>query len=56
MIDNEYMTDRHMDSVMVCICLAQGVALMEDVVLIECVTVGVGFKTLILSAWKSVLC
>ena len=43
---------------MVCISLAQGVALLEGVVLLEwvwsrwcrCVSVGVGFKTLILAA------
>jgi hypothetical protein len=50
--------------VMVCKCLAQGVALFGDVALLEwvwpcwsrCVTVGVGFKTFILAAWKPVFC
>ena len=37
---------------MVYICLTQGVALFEGVTLLECVTVSVGFKTLILIAWK----
>jgi len=47
---------------MVCTCLPQGVALFGGVALLEwmwpcwskCVTVGVGFKTLLLAAWKSV--
>ena len=38
-------------SVMVCICLAQGVALLGGVV-----TVGMGFKTLILASQKPVFC
>jgi hypothetical protein len=50
------------DTVMVCICLVQGVALLGGVALLEwmwpcwssCVTVGIGFKTLILAAWKPV--
>ena len=45
---------------MVCKSSAQGVALLEGMALLEwvwpfwskCVTVGVGFKTLILAAWK----
>jgi hypothetical protein len=49
-------------NVMVCICSAQGVALLGGVALLEwmwpcwsrCVTVGVSFKTLILAAWKLV--
>jgi hypothetical protein len=49
-------------NVMVCICSAQGAAPLEGMTLLEqmwpcwsrCVTVGVGFKTLILTAWKSV--
>ena len=44
--------------------LAQGVALLEDVALLEyvcpswsrCVTMGVGFKTLVLATWKPVFC
>jgi hypothetical protein len=43
--------------VMVCLCSAQGVALLEDVALLSrCVTVGVGSKTLLLAAWKLILC
>ena len=50
--------------VMACICLAKGVTLLEGVALLEsvwpccsrCVTVGVDFKTLILSSWKLVFC
>jgi hypothetical protein len=43
--------------VMVCICLAQGAALLGGVVLWNrCVTVGVGFNTLVLAAWKPVFC
>jgi hypothetical protein len=46
---------------MVYICSAQGVTLLEGMGLLEsvcpcrsrCVTVGVGYKTLILAAWKS---
>ena len=49
---------------MVCICSAKGLAILECVALLEYVwpcgsrhvTVGVGFKTLILAAWKSVFC
>jgi hypothetical protein len=44
-------------NVMVCICLAKGVALLGGVTLwSRCVTVDVGFKTPILAAWKSVFC
>jgi hypothetical protein len=45
-------------SVMVCICSAQGVVLLEGVgpCWNRCVTVGVGFKTFILAAWKAVFC
>ena len=47
---------------MVCICLAWRVAVLGGVALLEwvwpcwsgCVTVGVGFKTLLLAAWKSI--
>ena len=50
------------DGVMVCICLAQGVALLGSMALLvwvwpcwsRCVTVGMGFKTLVLAAWKQV--
>jgi hypothetical protein len=35
------------------LCLAQGVALLDSVALLECDTVGVGFKTFILAAWKT---
>jgi hypothetical protein len=50
--------------VMVCLCSAPGVTLLGGVALLEwvwpcwsgCVTVGVGFKTLIIDAWKSVFC
>ena len=44
--------------VMVCLCLAQGVALIGIGValLSRYVTVGVGFKTLILADWKPVFC
>jgi hypothetical protein len=49
---------------MVCICLTLGVALLEGVDRLElawscgsrCVTVSIGFMTLILAAWKPVLC
>jgi hypothetical protein len=49
---------------MVYICLAQGMALLEGVALLEwvwpcwsrCVTVVVGYKTLILASWKPVFC
>ena len=49
---------------MVCICLAQGVALLEGMALLEwvwpfwskCVTVGEGKKTLILASWKPIFC
>jgi hypothetical protein len=49
---------------MVCICLTQRVALLGGVALLEqvwpcwsgCVTVDVGFKILILAAWKPVFC
>jgi hypothetical protein len=52
------------EGVMVCICLGQGMALLEGEALLEyvwpcwstCVTVDVGFMTLILVAWNSVLC
>ena len=40
------------------ICLVQGVALLEGVALFEWVwpvTMGMGFKTLVLAAWKPVL-
>jgi hypothetical protein len=41
---------------MVCVCLAQGVALFGGVALLEyvchCRYVQIGFKTLILAAWK----
>jgi hypothetical protein len=48
--------------VMVCICLVQGVALLEDLALLEevwpcwsrCITVGLGFNTLLLTTWKAV--
>jgi hypothetical protein len=51
-------------SVMACICLLQGMTILEGLALLEwvwpswsrCVTVDVGFKTLILVAWKSVFC
>ncbi|EDL36700.1 mCG146313, partial [Mus musculus] len=47
----------HMSCVIVCICLAQRVALLEGVTLLEFVChCGCGFKTLILAAWKSVFC
>jgi hypothetical protein len=40
-------------NVMVFICLAQEVALLGGVALLEwCVTVGVGFETLTLAAWN----
>ena len=44
--------------VMVCICLGQGVALLGGVVLWEkvCITVVVGFNTLVVVSWKSVFC
>jgi hypothetical protein len=49
-------------NVMVYICLTKEVELLEGVALLEwvwpcwsrCVTVGVGYKSLILAAWKSV--
>ena len=49
-------------AVMACIWLAQGVALFGGETLLEyvwlcwsrCVTVNMGFKTLLLAAWKSV--
>lgn len=42
--------------VMVSICLVQGVALLGVMALLEtkCVTVVVGFKTLVLASWKPV--
>jgi len=41
--------------VMACVCLAQGVAYLEMwPCWSRCVTVGVGFNTLVLAAWKSV--
>jgi hypothetical protein len=46
-----------MSFVMVCICLAQGVALLGGVACwSRYVTVGVGFKTLTLAVRKSVFC
>jgi hypothetical protein len=43
--------------VMVCVCSAQGVALLEVwPCWSRCVPAGVGFKTLILDSWKPVLC
>ena len=43
--------------VMVCTCSAQGVALLEVWPCWgRCVTVGVGYKTIILAAWKPVFC
>jgi hypothetical protein len=52
----------HTLPVVVCICLAQGVALLRGVALLEylwpclsrCVTVGMCFNTLVLTAWKLV--
>jgi hypothetical protein len=39
----------------VCTCLAQGVALLGGVACwSRCVTVGVGYKTLLLASWKAV--
>jgi hypothetical protein len=44
-------------NVMVCICSVQGVALFGDVTLLsKSVTVGMGFNTLVLAAWKPVFC
>ena len=51
-------------SLMVCTCLAQGVALLGGVAFLEyvwpcwsrCVTVEVDFKTLALAVWKPVFC
>ena len=44
-----------MGVVIVCICSAQGMTLLEDVALLkEVYIVGIGFKTLILAEWKSV--
>jgi hypothetical protein len=40
-------------NVLVCICLTQGVALLQG--WSRCVTVGMGFETLLLAAWKPVL-
>jgi hypothetical protein len=43
------------DNVMICICLAQGVALLGGVALLEWVChCGQGLKTLALAAWKPV--
>jgi hypothetical protein len=42
-------------NVMVSICLAQGVALLDGVALLSrCSLVGVGFNTLVLAAWETV--
>jgi hypothetical protein len=45
-----------MGTVMVCICFAQGVALLEGMALLELLChFGEGFKTLVLASWKSVV-
>lgn len=48
---------KHLVPLVICICLAHELALLGGVVLLEWVChVGVGFKTLVLAAWKPVFC